>query len=195
MNISFINIGLQFNRPLPESVLQVGSAGEWDAAGVDHPSVFFGKKQQVYVMAYRGWAGGEGYTDTHSQIGLATSQDGINWIKNMNNPILAFGPIDSWDEHGLLAPRLWAIGDIYRINYSGKSNGITSKSASSISLATSTDLVKWIKSNRNPFIYAGDTVWTELEWGTPIWNKDCWSLLTTAWTEQGKTILFEGICP
>ncbi len=51
----------------------------WENRGVAHPSVLYlnGK----YYLWYAGW-GNSGW-----QLGLATSEDGINWIKEINNPL------------------------------------------------------------------------------------------------------------
>ena len=36
--------------------------------------------------------------DRDYQMGHATSQDGINWTKDTNNPVLTLGPSGSWDD-------------------------------------------------------------------------------------------------
>jgi len=182
------NDGKSFVKYSGNPVISPGVLGEWDSGGVDQPSIIYDGKQ--YVMAYRGWATGTGFTDTHSQIGIATSHDGLNWIKNPANPILRFGPPDSWDEHGLLAPRLWYETGKYYLNYSGKSN--SSKSASSIGHATATTLTNWVKSSKNPIIFSGSTRWEELEWGTNTRISDHWYMLTTAWADGGRTVLWIG---
>jgi predicted GH43/DUF377 family glycosyl hydrolase len=181
--------GLSFTKRAGGPVLTIGMLGEWDSAGVDHPSVIHDGKQ--FVMAYRGWAVGD--PDVNSQIGIATSSDGINFYKRPGNPVLKYGPLGSWDTYGLLAPRLWFDFDGYRMNYSGKSAAI-SKSGSSIGHAYASNIDNWIKSSKNPIIFSGNTKWQELEWGTTIKIGDCWKMLTTAWVEGGATVLWHGSC-
>ena len=180
--------GVSFARSSANPVITVGSLGEWDSAGVDHPSVIYDGTQ--YVMAYRGWASEAGFTDIHSQIGIATSVDGLVWTKNQANPVLRFGPLGTWDEHGLLAPRLWYEEDKYFMNYSGKS--VLANLASSIGHATAKSPDQWTKSPKNPIVNAGNTRWTELEWGTNVKLGDTWFMLTTAWVEGGSVVLWSG---
>ena len=173
--------------------IDLGAPGTWDSGGVDQPSVIH--DGQRFVMLYRGWSDDPRFTDTHSQIGLATSSDGIVWTKSSANPVLRWGATDSWDEHGLLAPRLWLEDGVYHVNFSAKSNGITSRSASSIGHATATVLTEWTKSSRNPILLSGNTRWHELEWATAYRENGCWYLLTTAWVEKGSTVIWKNCMP
>lgn len=156
--------GVHFKRESMTPALDLGAPGTWDSGGVDQPSVIHDGRR--FVMLYRGWSDDEDFTDTHSQIGLATSDDGIIWTKSPANPVLGWGGVDAWDEHGLLAPRLWLENGVYHVNFSAKSNGITSRSASSIGHATAASLTTWTKSARNPILLSGNTRWHELEWAT-----------------------------
>ncbi|KAB0671375.1 hypothetical protein F6V30_01980 [Oryzomonas sagensis] len=177
--------GVSFTKFSGNPVVKLGGMGEWDSGGVDHPSIIHDGKQ--YVMAYRGWASGT--TDIHSSIGIATSYDGINWTKNPSNPVLRPGPPGSWDDYGVLAPRLWFDSGVYNMNYSGKPNNTL---LSSIGHAQATSLASWVKSNKNPIIYAGDYSWHELEWGTNVKIGNDWFMLTTAWYNDGRTVLWVG---
>jgi len=51
----------------------------WENRGLAHPSVLFLNNQ--YYLWYAGWG------ISSWQLGLATSQDGINWNKHQNNPL------------------------------------------------------------------------------------------------------------
>lgn len=60
----------------PEPVLTAGSEGSWDSFHVAHPSVI--RTEDGYVMYYTGRT-----TDTVN-IGMATSEDGIEWTRYDN---------------------------------------------------------------------------------------------------------------
>jgi hypothetical protein len=92
--------------PLPEQhhwidqgiAFYEGSEGEWDRYlwGAFANSLI--KKDGKYFLYYQG---SNGYDDTcgdnsNRQIGLATSEDGINWTKSANNPVISWsaqGPV------------------------------------------------------------------------------------------------------
>lgn len=168
-------------------VLSPGGAGAWDEGGVGHPSVIWDGTQ--YVMAYRGWAAGA--PDTTSRIGIATSLDGITWTKHANNPVLTYGPAGAWDEHGLLAPRMWRDGGTYYMNYSGKYNDVNKYS--SVGHATATDIGAWTKDANNPLLDEKLTPYLELEWGNPIKINGIWFLFCPAFFDAGKTTLWRGL--
>lgn len=185
--------GIQFKRDSSVPSVELGAPGAWDSGGVDQPSVIHDGHR--FVMLYRGWSSNPGFTDTHSQIGLATSDDGSAWTKSSSNPILRWGSVDAWDEHGLLAPRLWLENGVYHVNFSAKSNGVTTRSASSIGHATATSLSAWTKSPRNPILSSANTHWHELEWATPYREGNCLYILTTAWVETGSTVVWRNCTP
>lgn len=181
--------GTSFVKHAASPILVPGPSGEWDSAGVDHPSVIYDGSR--YVMAYRGWAAESGFTDIHSQIGIATSEDGLIWTKSLANPVLRFAPPGAWDDYGLLAPRLWYESGTYFMNYSGKTASDPNL-LSSIGHATAKDLDRWVKSSKNPIIYSGNTRWTEIEWGTNVRLANTWYMFTPAWFETGRTVLWTG---
>jgi Predicted glycosylase len=65
--------GITWTKSEANPVLTPGAAGAWDASSVRYPSVHY--DGSVFMLWYRG----EGAAG--SQIGLATSADGINWTK------------------------------------------------------------------------------------------------------------------
>ena len=178
------NDGLAFTKYYKNPVLKMGDVLDWDSGGVTHPSVI--ADGENYYLAYRGWDSDT--TDIHSQIGLCVSKDGYAWNKLENNPVLMFGKNGEWDENGLLAPRLWYHDGMYYINYSGKPDDATEYSSIGHAYANSIDT--WFKSESNPLIFAGSTSYFEIEWGTSILYNNKWYMLTTAWCNQGKTILW-----
>lgn len=70
--------------PYDESdpVLQTGDAGAWDKGWVHQPRVF--QTTDGWVMIYRGAQNTQGQ---NMALGLATSVDGIHWVKSTSNPV------------------------------------------------------------------------------------------------------------
>ena len=66
---------------------------------------------------YEGWYGGsDGST---SQIGYATSSDGINWQRYPNNPIFSPTRNSSWDGEQISSPFVLFENNVYKMWYSG----------------------------------------------------------------------------
>ena len=123
-------------------VLNIGSAGEWDDAGVFSPSVL--TNGYTYQMWYSGLDG------IKSRTGYATSTDGVNWTKDTLNPVLDVGSPGSWDDEEVLLASVLFDGSIYHMWYSGF-DGIKLR----IGYATSTDGVNWTKDTLNPVLDVG----------------------------------------
>jgi len=86
-------------------VLDVGATGEWDDLAVESPTIIRDPKSGKYVMAYVGWTTIE--SEIREQIGIAWSDDKINWTKDAGNPILSWsGTASSPDEFGVTGPVL-----------------------------------------------------------------------------------------
>ncbi len=78
----------------------------WDGSSVGNASVF--KDETGYKMYYSG----KSYT---SQIGVATSPDGITWTRYISNPVV---PItNSWETPGLVTPYVLRIDGVYHMWY------------------------------------------------------------------------------
>ena len=69
-------------------VLNPGSSGSWDDAGIGTGPIFFNGSK--FELIYNGYDG------LHFQGGYATSFDGISWTKSVD-PILLYGQPESWD--------------------------------------------------------------------------------------------------
>ena len=80
-----------------------------------------------------------------SQIGYATSVDGINWVKYENNPVFLPGTSGTWDESGVTSPNVILDQGVYHMWYSDDPYG-------SIGFATSTDGVQWTRYDNNPVL-------------------------------------------
>lgn len=116
-------------------VLSRGASGAWDSAWVRNPTVL------LDGSAYHLWyTGSQGST---TQIGHATSPDGIAWTKAAN-PVLVYGPIAAWDWLGSYAPSVVKAGSEFVMFYSGAA--LPPKWSTGYAL--STDGVNWQRAAR-----------------------------------------------
>ena len=111
---------------LNNPVLVNGNPGEWDYAGIYLPKVL--EIDDYYYM----WYGGFG---SIAQIGLATSYDGISWVKHSANPVLKPSP-GQWDDYWVEEGSVIFIGDTLYMWY-GASGGSGSNYVWQIGLAKS----------------------------------------------------------
>lgn len=133
---------------LPDPVLLPGPLGSWDSGSVGRGSVLWNGTQ--FLMWYRGTSSDVFPTGA---IGLATSTDGISWIKFANNPI--FTP--SSDVSMILTPHAVKVADRYHLYFAGKdfdADQDDSFSTGTIKIfhATSADGMQW--TGLTPAVYA-----------------------------------------
>ena len=117
-------------------VLEPGTAA-WEAGGAGWCAII--PVQGGYKMWYTGVnAGG-----TSSQIGYATSADGISWQKDTMNPVLPSGTFPQWDDGHVIGPSVLHIDgpSAYYMWYAG----FRSSGERRIGLATSPDGIQWTK--------------------------------------------------
>ncbi len=133
--------GINWNESTSYSVLQKGELGTWDDYRVGVGAVL--KDSNNYKMYYYGWQ------DQYSiwQIGLAVSNDGINWEK-YPEPVLPANEI----EFQVGVSDVVKKDNTYYIFYSYRSDAYTDNYK--ISLATSADGITWNRCNQNPIISA-----------------------------------------
>ena len=85
-------------------------------------------------------------------IGLATSSDGINWTKYINNPVLTPTP-GEWDSVYICTALVVHFdGSTYSLYYLGYDGTYWQTG-----LATSTDCISWVKHPSNPVLPHGNT--------------------------------------
>ncbi len=119
-------------------VLYPGDDGIWDSHAVS-PGVVL-KEGNIFKMYYTGVQSNSG----PGHIGLATSTDGINWIK-YPTPVL-FGT-NGW-EYQIGVTDIIKVENTYYMFYSGSGK---------IGIATSTNGLNWTRSNMNPILIPTQT--------------------------------------
>ncbi len=78
----------------PTPVLQAGVGGSPDSAVVAEPCVLkIGATYYMWYSMINSWA------IENFSVGHAWSNDGINWIKAANNPVLPLGGVGAWDRY------------------------------------------------------------------------------------------------
>ena len=93
-----------------DPVLEAGPEGSFDADGVSAP-VVVRRADGSYAMYYAG------HGDGLLQVGLATSSDGLTWVRS-EAPVLATG--ESWDSIQVVPGSAeWLDGDVLRLWYAG----------------------------------------------------------------------------
>lgn len=129
--------------PDERPVIDLGAPGSYDDYDAFAPSVLL--EDGVYKM----W-----YTASQENVGLtiayATSTDGITWVKEASNPVLA--------EQGAYYPSVIKVGDTYMMWYSLPDREDDGHTA--IYLATSPDGIIWTPHPDNPVLTHGQ----EGEW-------------------------------
>jgi hypothetical protein len=113
-----------------------------------------------FVMYY------DGATGNTEDIGLAVSNDGINWQGYLDGaePVLAHSNGIAWDANYTTFGTVLKIDGTYHLWYSG---GISASNAG-IGYATSTDGINWSKSDSNPIMSKSNGVpWRSARTYTP----------------------------
>lgn len=135
-----------------EPVLQPGSKGEWDDKQVLAPHVL--KADSGYRMYYSG-----SNASGKQRIGMATSEDGIHWIKYNDpatvkvpfvdsDPVFQAGEVGVWDGGFVHQPRVFQTLNGWVMIYRGTKNDNGEKMA--LGIATSPNGIHWTRSASNP---------------------------------------------
>ena len=97
--------GINWNKGNGEQpVLNPDPEFAWDSSDVSYPGVIYDPASGSYTMFYSGGVHQAEHLYIQGvirRIGYATSTDGITWTKSVANPIVAPGPLGSWDSGGV----------------------------------------------------------------------------------------------
>lgn len=137
--------GINWTYSPNNPILSPGPGNTWDAYAVAGATVF--KDENGYKMYYTGWSTLNSSGALH--IGLATSSDGINWVKHPNPVLYASGGA----EYQIAPSCIIKISDVYYLYYYGRNLPCLY-----IRLATSTDGINWTRHPANPILVA-DKSW------------------------------------
>ncbi|MDR1877589.1 MAG: T9SS type A sorting domain-containing protein [Flavobacteriaceae bacterium] len=117
-------------------------AGSWDGFFLDCPEVI--KDNTGYKMYYFAQPGDD---PLQSAIGLATSTDGINWVRHPSNPVLVSGENpDDIDYYYIESPAVTYMDGKYYMSYTAVDALYLTRTA----LAFSDDGINWQKHSDNP---------------------------------------------
>jgi hypothetical protein len=168
--------GIIWNK-YPSPVLSPGPALDWDDNVLSPMQVF--KEDGEYKMWYYGARPGFPHESAMPQCGLATSPDGIHWIKYDNpetsdapfaysDPVLKVGPAGAWDSHRAFEPLvLKQDTGGYIMIYSGLKAPVGTSTLQQKGYAYSEDGIHWDKDENNPTIKDDHSF---VEWGRTIYS-------------------------
>lgn len=131
-------------------VLSIGPNGAWDDDDVWRPTVL------KEVSGYKLWYVADDGSNP-SRIGLATSNNGLNWTKYGGNPVLS--PGGGWETGGLSGSSVIFDSGQYKMWYTG----FDSSGVGHIGYATSPDGINWTKHGGNPVLSPGGGGWEDAD--------------------------------
>jgi predicted GH43/DUF377 family glycosyl hydrolase len=125
----------------------------WEKVAVMCPHVIYNKKAKLYRMWY---SGGEQYEP--NAIGYATSEDGLKWTRQENNPIFKPDPKNAWEKDRVTACQVVRQGDWHIMFYIG----FRDVNYAQIGVARSKDgITDWQRHRANPIIRPGKNQWDQ----------------------------------
>ena len=132
----------------PDPVLTKGPSGSWERLWLESPSVIY--ENGEYKMWYTGESTETG--SSLSQVGYATSPDGINWTKYPGNPVLE---VDQTNDYIVGISSVVKVDSTYFMFYNGatQADAIDGKlDSATVNLAYSDDGINWTKYYANPLM-------------------------------------------
>ncbi len=144
--------GIHWTRPAGTSpVKPLGKPGEWgDFNEADAEVVKIGDEFRILFPA--GSTINDNWWDG---VGYFTSNDGIHWTPDKDNPVFYMGPVGSWDENGVGDHSFIKDGDTWKMWFTGI-NFAERGYRNEFGYAESADGIHWRKSTLNPVITQGD---------------------------------------
>ena len=159
-NISFVFLLLLCHNYIPANaqdqwhkypgnpIFSYGEKGSWDQSYVYHPQVHYDGEK--YYMWYIGGKHREG---RDGKIGLAVSENGIDWVRYEKNPVFNSDDPDAWEASVL---DIWLLkqDSMFFMYYAGMRKDLPN--AYRIGLATSSDGINWER-HAKPILTEGDS--------------------------------------
>ena len=127
--------------PFTDQGLVLSGTQTWESGMIRGPSVWFDESAELFKLWYSAGSvspAGVDWTEP-AAIGYATSQDGINWTKYANNPIMQGLNDGSWLSQAIETLRVYKLDNTYYGFYHAADYWGISR----IGLTTSTDGITW----------------------------------------------------
>ena len=148
----------------PKPVLEPGSEGTWDSQYISNASVV--KTDNGYRMYYTGTGSylADGFKESHENVGMAISSDGITWQKyndsttqdrlhKESDPVFYISEDkDAWDSWNISDTNVQKTPNGWTMLYRGSSFS----SSAAVGLATSKDGINWKRAADEPLHSASD---------------------------------------
>lgn len=162
--IFFVLIDAIINGQNHSKIVMKKDNSNEEASAIGSPCVvkFKNKYYMVYAQGNRVVDNGDEEHTNKGSIGLAISEDGINWTKK--GTILKPSETEDWDNWFLDTPTIMIKDDTIFMYYYGDSDNTAT--GGSIGLATSKDFLKWERYDKSPVLKVGsadewDSNWVE----------------------------------
>ena len=122
-------------------LLPLGGHDDWDSVYATWASVLH---DGIYWRMYYSGKDKLGYI----RVGLAFSEDRLNWTKHTTNPILDVGPAGTWDALFVYCPIVWKEKESWKMIFTGCDS--PNNMHFQVGLAESLDGIGWTKFKGNP---------------------------------------------
>ncbi len=142
-------------------VLEAGSLRRWDGAFIFPEAVF--NTDEGYVMYYSGQGTGQG------MVGMATSPDGLTWIKyddpattdrpfDESDPVFMTGERGAWDDQLAWGSSIQRTENGWEMVYSGGTQALSGPFVIGVGYAYSEDGINWTRYADNPIVLIEDNL-------------------------------------
>ena len=145
----------------------------WEQYSISHPCVIFDEESRKYRMWYSA-----GEFDFPNVIGYAQSDDGLNWIRTNEKPILVPKPAHKWERVAVSGCDVKKLRNFYVMAYCGFEHITNSR----LCFARSTDGINWEAHHRNPIITGGKQGWWDAGYTTKaslVFDEGAWKMWYT----------------
>lgn len=123
---------------LDQPILEPVRDSWWESRAVFNPGVIY--RDGLFHMLYRAISSDDVPPEYISRLGYATSSDGINFVRQSDDPVFQPEPAYPYDLHGIEDPRITVLeGRIYLTYVSIHVPALTRSKCSRTALATTTD--------------------------------------------------------